>query len=273
MAVDEIDNVGLREKVAVACRILANEGVSRAAFGHVSVRLGEAGPVLIKSRGRNEEGLEFAEAKDIVLMDLEGTRLAEDELNERDDGLTPPSEKHIHLSIYRRRPDVGCVIHAHPAVVVALTATGRQLLPIYGSYDPTGLSILTFGLAYFDSSMLIHTDELGDAVANCLGEGCACVMRGHGITVVGRDIEEAVARAVALTELARVNWMACATGMPVPIEHEDIAFFEERTALATRASRVRTDGRRADWYYFLRRLGRAGDRESNSDIPAGLLEG
>jgi ribulose-5-phosphate 4-epimerase/fuculose-1-phosphate aldolase len=268
MAVGEVDDVGLREKVAVACRILASEGVSRAAFGHVSVRLGEAGPVLIKSRGRNEEGLEFAEAKDIVLMDLEGTRLAEDE---RDDGLAPPAEKHIHLSIYRRRPDVGCVIHAHPAVVVALTATGRQLLPIYGSYDPAGLSILTFGLAYYDSSMLIHTPELGDAVADCLGEGCACVMRGHGIAVVGRDIEEAVARAVALTELARVNWMAWATGTPVPVEHEDIAFFEEQTALATGAPRVRTDGRRADWYYFLRRLGRAGDLGTNSDVPAGLL--
>jgi ribulose-5-phosphate 4-epimerase/fuculose-1-phosphate aldolase len=54
-------------------------------------------------------------------------------------------EKHIHLGLYRARLDVGAVAYAHPDLTVALTASGRQLLPLYGADDPYGLALAEAG--------------------------------------------------------------------------------------------------------------------------------
>ena len=263
-----------REKIATACRILAREGVSRAGYGHVSVRM-NSGRILIKSRGAGEEGLEFATRHDVIEIDPAGDRVHADPVDpaEPDDLLEPPSEKHIHLALYRARPDVRCVVHAHPACVVALTATNRPLVPLYSSYDPVGLSVLLDGLAYFPRSALICTPELGDELAVTIGSGSGCLMRGHGIVVVGATVEEAIARTVALNELVRVNWMAYAVGTPEPVDDEAIAFYAERAAWSRGGTRFRNDGVRTDWYYFQRRVASGPGGSSDSSEVDVLLPG
>ena len=50
----------LRNKVMLACRMLGTRGVSKGSFGHVSARVPGTDRVLIKSKGPDEEALEFA---------------------------------------------------------------------------------------------------------------------------------------------------------------------------------------------------------------------
>ena len=94
------------EKIALGCRILGGEGLTRAAYGHVSQLLDDD-LVAIKARGRNEEGLEFVTAADIVTLRRDGT------LVDGGEGLVAPNESQIHLEIFNARPDVRSVVHIH----------------------------------------------------------------------------------------------------------------------------------------------------------------
>jgi 3,4-dihydroxyphthalate decarboxylase len=222
--------------------------LTRAAYGHVSLRLDD-GLVAIKARGPNEEALEFTTARDIVTARLDAALVSGGE------GLVVPNEGWIHFAILGARPDVRCVAHVHPADVVALTAVKRPLLPLYGAFAPNGLRIATKSLRYYPKSVLIHTPELGREVADALGDGNALVMKGHGIVTTGASVEEAVLNAIALGELARLNWMAAAVGDPEPLPDDEIAqwewFFEKYPVTVFRG---RTDtGVPAEWHYYARR--------------------
>ncbi len=125
----------LRKKVALACRIVGNQGLTRGALGHVSARIPGADRVLIKGKGVNEEAVEFAAESDVITIDLEGRVL------EAKRGLEAPNESAMHLAIYRKRPEVMSVIHTHPDWIVALTACDKPLIPIYAAYSPASSSI------------------------------------------------------------------------------------------------------------------------------------
>src|SRR5437762_13612056 len=105
----------LTKQIVFSCRIMGDRGVTRGAFGHVSARVPGTDRILIKSKGPDEEALEFASERDIISIDLQGRVL------EAPEGLTAPAETAMHTVIYRARPDVMSVIHSHPLWVVVLT--------------------------------------------------------------------------------------------------------------------------------------------------------
>jgi hypothetical protein len=64
-----------------------------------------------------------------------------------------------------------------------------------------------------------------------MGAANVCVMRGHGITVVGRTVEEATIRAIKLESLARVCWLLASGGHDIPsLPEEETASFTRRSA-------------------------------------------
>ncbi len=222
--------------------------MTRAAYGHVSFLLDDD-TIAIKARGRNEEGLEFVTAADVVTVRRDGT------LIEGGEGLVAPNESQIHLEIFNARPDVRSVVHIHPADAVALAATGRRLLPLYGAFCPPGLKLATRTLRYYDRSLLISTPDLGREVAAALGDGEACILRGHGIVTVGATVEEAVLCAIAVGELAQVNLAAAMAGEPQPLDAGEIADWDAFFAkYPNRVFSGRTDtGEPAEWHYYARR--------------------
>lgn len=238
----------LAEQIALGCRILGAEGLTRAAYGHVSARL-DGDLVAIKARGPDEEALEFATARDVITARLDGT------LVEAPAGLVVPNEGWIHFAILAARPDVHSVVHVHPRYVVALTAAQRELLPLYGAFGPAGLRLATTTLRSYPKSHLIATRELGTELAATLGDGEACILRGHGIVTVGASVEQAVLTAIALDELAQVNWMAACAGEPAPLPPEEIAAWEAFHArYPGRVFRGRSDtGVSSEWHYYARR--------------------
>lgn len=254
----------LRYQVAVASRVVGIEGVTRGPVGHVSARL-EEGDFLIKARGPEEEGLEFATTRDIVRMDDKGV------LIEKVAGLAAPAETTLHLAVYESRPEVNCVIHVHPVWVVALSAAGREILPIYGAYDPTGLRIVEEGIPEYESSVTVHTWEEGRATAKVMAEANVCVMRQHGIVVAGKSVEAALRTTLAIHELSRVNWLAAAVGEPRLISDEDRAIFRDRVAKSSPAPK-RADGKSAFWHYVERRS-QERPLSNGADIEAALKDG
>jgi ribulose-5-phosphate 4-epimerase/fuculose-1-phosphate aldolase len=80
---------------------------------------------------------------------------------------------------------VRCVAHLHPQFATAFTIAGRPLVPVF----QLGAVFPIEGLPVYDDPDLIKTDPEGDAVARVLGSGRAVLLRGHGVVVVGEDVE------------------------------------------------------------------------------------
>jgi ribulose-5-phosphate 4-epimerase/fuculose-1-phosphate aldolase len=149
------------------------------------------------------------EPRDIVTVDLDG------QLLEGSDA--PPQEFHIHSEIYRRRSDVGAIVHAHPKWSTFLTMTGRRVEPVF----PQGA--LLGNLNVFDSPLSVSTREAGGRVAEALADDRAILLRSHGTIVVGADIKEAFCLAVYLEENAYRQYMALSLGQPYAFSAEEIA--------------------------------------------------
>jgi len=129
------------------------------------------------------------------------------------------NEVFIHSEVLRARPEIQAVIHTHPPHAVAFSSLGRPLVPV-------GNDGVTFssGLPIFsETTDLIITRERGEAVARCLGEQPALILRNHGIVAAARSIEEAVWIALKLEKACRIQMLAEAAGGPKLLaEGEDL---------------------------------------------------
>jgi ribulose-5-phosphate 4-epimerase/fuculose-1-phosphate aldolase len=234
-----------RDVVARSCRILGKLELTKETRGHVSARVPGTDSVLIRARGPGEEGVQFTSAEEVIAVDLSGKKL-----DGRDD-LQAPNETPIHTWMYRTRPDVQSVIHIHPATVVLLTICNKPLLPLYGAYDPAGLRLVVQGIPVYPQSHLISNDERGQALARVMGDKTVCLMRGHGITVVGPTVEDATVSAINLGELAEMNYRAYLLGDPEPISDEDIESFAHMLG----GGALPGNRQPTTWRYYRRLLG------------------
>lgn len=214
-------NAALARKVALSCRILAKLGLFKETTGHVSAR-NSTDQMLIRGRGPKETGLLFTKAGDILSADFEGQSL------ERKTGLKPPNEACIHGEIYKARPDVRCVVHAHPPSVVLCSMAGIELRPIYGGYDPSSMRLSLKDIPVYQSSLTLNTKEQVHAMQKVMGDSNICILRGHGLIVAGTSVEQATITAIKLDTLARMNLQAASLGKVPPIPDEDIEAFQRR---------------------------------------------
>lgn len=207
----------LRELVAQACRVLAHRGVVDTVLGHVSCRVGPD-TMLLRCRGPEEKGLRFTTARDVRLVHLDGSR-AED-----DRGWSPPNEHPIHGETLRRRPEVTAVVHAHPPAVVACSIARLDLQPIFGSFNIPAMRMALSGVPVYDRSVLIRRPELAAEMLAAMGSARGCILAGHGTTVVGASVEEAVIATLDLSALAEMTLTVAGAGRSaVPISPEDVA--------------------------------------------------
>ncbi len=199
----------LRETVALGCRILAARGLVDGVLGHVSARVGPES-LLVRCRGPQERGVAHTKADDIRLVDLDGRHL------EASEGWQVPKELPIHSRLLATRPDVGAVVHAHPPSVLLCGLAELPLRPIFGAYNIPAMRLAAGGVPVYPRSVLIARDELADEMLAAMGDRPACILRGHGITVTGASVEEAVVRAVDLDELCSITLRLAQLGVTAP---------------------------------------------------------
>ncbi|MCI2418386.1 class II aldolase/adducin family protein [Saccharopolyspora sp. K220] len=204
------------QTVALACRVLAHQGLAEDVLGHVSLRTGPT-TMLVRSRGPEEEGLLFSTTKDVREVDLDAT-------GELGDGYRPPNELPIHAEVMRARPDVRAVVHVHPPAVVAADLAGLPLRPIIGAYNIPALRMAEAGIPVFPRGALITRRELGVELAQAMGDAPVCLLRAHGLVTVGDTVAQAVVRALNIDALARLTLRLGTTLHDVPdLPPEDLA--------------------------------------------------
>lgn len=181
----------LLEQLVTSCRILAAVGQGDMVWGHVSVRDPKGRGVWLKGAGH---GLEEISADDVVLLDRAGEVLA--------GGGRRHKEFPIHTEVMATRPDVGCVIHTHPAAPVTFAAVNEPLRPV--SHEATFFFPPELP-CFSETSDLILTPQLGERVAAALGDRPALLLLGHGIVAAGSDVAEATMAAVLLDRACRIQ--------------------------------------------------------------------
>lgn len=186
----------LRRDVALANRIIERLGLSNA-FGHVSARIPGTNSFLLPTR--RSPGL--ADDNGLLVLDTDG--------NVQSGSGTPNSELWIHARMYATHPALGCVVHAHPPACVCLTQIGQPHRIVHNQGGA-----FVDGVAQYDRVGLIRTRELGDALAEQLGNRVAVMMRGHGITTAAANVRTATMAACFLEESAtlQLRMLAAAGG-------------------------------------------------------------
>jgi ribulose-5-phosphate 4-epimerase/fuculose-1-phosphate aldolase len=185
------------DDLVLANRILYARGIVDG-FGHVSVRDDRDPERFLLARNMAPS---IVTAADVMTFALDGTVAG-------DDKRAPYLERFIHGSIYAARPDVGAVVHSHsPAIIPFGIVSGVALRPVFHMASFLGGAVPVFEIREAvgpDNDMLVRDATMGAALARSLGEAPTVLMRGHGSTTVGRDLPEAVFRAVYAEANAKV---------------------------------------------------------------------
>lgn len=217
LSVTAAELAALRDKAALACRILAMEGLADGVLGHVSIRVGED-RMLIRCRGAAESGLLKTTPDEIRTTTFAGDLLG------AGDGFAVPNELPLHGETLRARPEVNAVVHVHPRAVLLCGLAGLPLRPVFGAYNIPAMRMAIAGVPVHPRAVLIRTPRLAEEMLESMGESPVCVLRGHGITVTGATLEQAVVRAVDLNVLAEVTLAAASVGsVPDEIAPADLA--------------------------------------------------
>jgi ribulose-5-phosphate 4-epimerase/fuculose-1-phosphate aldolase len=183
--------------------------------GHCSIRLDD-NRILINIGSCQRSRLTV---DDLCTIDLEANQL-EGKGN-------APLERHLHCGIYRVRPEVRAIVHAHPKWSTFLTMTGHSYQPVYAQGS------LVHPVPLLDSPNSINTRAMADRLAATLGDRPAALMKSHGAVTVGRDIVEAFVLANYMEENSYRQYMALQIGKPYAFSEEEIALCGEKLWNAT----------------------------------------
>ncbi|PPF06909.1 aldolase [Burkholderia pseudomallei] len=191
-----------REKLALTCRILFDDGHDSGLAGQITCRA-DAPHTYYTQR----LGLGFDEIAESNLLQVD-----QDLEVIGGQGIPNPANR-FHTWIYRARPDVNCIIHTHPTHVAALSMLETPLVVSHMDTCP-----LHGDCAFLkDWPGVPVGNEEGEIISNALSDKRAILLSHHGQLVVGKTIEEACMLAILIERAARLQLLAMAAGAIAPI--------------------------------------------------------
>ncbi|MFY0651756.1 MAG: class II aldolase/adducin family protein [Cyclobacteriaceae bacterium] len=201
-------------QISDVLRLIYKSGLTTTSGGNISMR-GDNGNIWI-TPGAVDKG-KLTE-KDIIKVKPDGSY----------EGLhKPSSELPFHLAIYRARPDIGSIIHAHPPALVSFSIV-RQL-PDTAVIPQAKYLCGKVGYAPYE---MPGSEELGQSIAKEFEGGCnSVIMENHGTVVGGKDLSDAFMRFETLEFCARSIIRAGMIGGAKSLTEDDIYKFENRENL------------------------------------------
>ena len=189
--VDAPSEVSLRTQIVEVGRRLYARGYTASNDGNISARLG--GDRLLMTPKSVCKG--FMTPEMMCITDLEGLKLA----GERD----PSSEMQMHLEVYRQRPDVNAVVHAHPPIATGFAVAGIPL-------DRAVLAevVTTLGSVPIADYATPSTRELPDAVRKYIKAHDGMLLANHGALTVGTDLFSAYFKMETIEHFAKISLVA-----------------------------------------------------------------
>ena len=173
--------------------------------GNISVRLG-ADRLLMTPKSVCKG---FMTPDMMCITDLDGRKLQGD----RD----PSSEMLMHLEVYRQRPDVQAVVHAHPP-----TATGFAVAGIPLDRAVLAEVLTTLGSIPIAEYATPSTTELPEAVRKYIKAHDGMLLANHGALTVGADLFAAYYKMETIEHFAKISLVARLLGRENLIAREEV---------------------------------------------------
>ena len=176
-----------RQKLVDYGNKLVETGLAQGTWGNLSIRLNEQYMLVTPS------GLDYSRltAADMVKVDLKTMN--------HEGSLKPTSEKGLHAEIYKRRPDIGAVVHTHSLYSSVFAASHADLDLSGSAAEARNVFGTSVRVAKYAKA---GTDKLAKNTADALGSGMGAFMANHGMTACGCDMETAFANAQLLEKTA-----------------------------------------------------------------------
>jgi L-fuculose-phosphate aldolase len=187
----------IKQKVALACRLLDRDGHESALAGQISARAEKPGTYWTLSFGL---GFDEARESNILLIDEDLNVLA-------GEGLANPANR-FHLAIYAARPETNAIVHTHPPHASALSMIAEELIV---SHMDT--CVLYENCAYLAEWPGVPIgDEEGAIISAALGDKQAVLLAHHGLLTAAKTVEEATVLAFYIERAAKLQLLARAVG-------------------------------------------------------------
>ncbi|WP_319590880.1 class II aldolase/adducin family protein [uncultured Draconibacterium sp.] len=136
----------------------------------------------------------------------------------------PSSEYPFHIAIYKCRPEITAVIHAHPPALVSFSIV-RQIPDT--NVIPQAKHVC--GPIGYAPYALPGSNELGDVIAEEFAKGVnAVIMENHGTVVGGADLSDAYQRFETMEFCARTLINGSTIGKPNYLSDDQIDAFENQ---------------------------------------------
>jgi len=187
----------LRREIVRVGQLLYDKGLIVATDGNVSARLA-TNRILATPSGLCKG---FVQPEQLIVVDLDGNRV--DSPNPANRNLKPTSEMQMHLEAYRRRLDIGAVVHAHPTTTVALSIAGIDLAECL-----IPEVIVTLGVVPTTQYATPSSEENARAIRELIAGHDAIVLQRHGTLTVGHDPFDAFLKTESVEQMSRVAFMA-----------------------------------------------------------------
>lgn len=212
-----------RELLCQVGKLLYDRGYAAANDGNLSLRTAD-GRILITPSGVSKGRM----TPDMLLVtDLEGNVL--------EGSRHPTSEGKLHLAVYRSRPDVGAVVHAHPPVSTAFAVCRQGLETPYLAELVVGLG----SVPCTESFAMLSTEEVPNSAEPYLADHNALLLANHGALSWGGDLWEAFDRMETVEHTAKILLNAKLLGGPVALTEEEVARLQSLQGMYRKLKEVR----------------------------------
>jgi ribulose-5-phosphate 4-epimerase/fuculose-1-phosphate aldolase len=202
------DEWNLRVNLAACARALSLFGIEEFGYNHMFAKIPNSDHVLVPVYGISYQELR---ASDFIKVDFSGNVI----LNPHND-LTYSKAIIKHLPVIQRRPELTCMIHAHPPSGTAVSMLECGLMP----YSQHAMRFVN--IPYHDYVGAEEGFAEIDQLMNNLGNSEAIILRNHGVLVVGRGIAQAFNTLFYLEQACsfQLKAQACNTPFVVPNPEE-----------------------------------------------------
>ena len=200
----------LRADIVEIGRRMYARGYTASNDGNISVRIG-ADRLLMTPKSVCKG---FMTPDMMCVTDLNGTKVAGD----RD----PSSEALMHLEVYRQRPDVNAVVHAHPPIATGFAVAGIPL-------DRAVLAevLTTLGSIPLAEYATPSTPELPEAIRRYIKAHDGMLLANHGALTVGADLFSAYYKMETIEHFAHISLVARMLGRENLISREEVTRLQE----------------------------------------------
>ncbi len=207
----------VRRDLADYGRMLHQQSFVAATDGNLSVRL-DRDRVMVTPSGRSKG---MMDPDEMVIVDMKGRKLS--------GAGKPSSEIIMHLTIYKMRPDVGSVVHAHPCTATAFASSGMALdEPLCSEI------VITLGEVPLAPYAVTGSQELSESLKPFIPSHNAILMANHGVVTYGEDLRQAYLRMEAVEHYAKIVLAARQLGSTQPLNAKQLEELEEARSRYTR---------------------------------------